>query len=376
MLELDVEIARGGFRLAAALRLPNTVTGLFGRSGSGKSSLLGAIAGLVRPRRGRIALDGRTLCDIDRGVWVPPHRRRIGLVFQDAQLFPHLTVRANLEYGLKLAPPRERRFSLAQIAALLDIERLLGRRPHHLSGGETQRVALGRALLSSPRLLLLDEPLAALDEGLKQQILPFLRRVKDELGTPMLYVSHAINEILHLTSALAVLDGGRVLACGSFGEVIHDDAVLRLAQSLGLENVIAARVTGHDADGAATLADFNGREMHLPPCAAAPGSIAYLSLRASNVALALAPVAGTTIQNQLPGTIRRITRVADRMLVELDVGQPLIAEVSVHAVQTLGLAPDMAAICLVKAQALSFLGGANGKSSPGPARRGMGGVFP
>ena len=356
MLELDLELVRGSFRLAAALALPQKVTGLFGRSGSGKSSLLGAIAGLVRPERGRIVLDGRTLCDVERGLWVPPHQRRIGLVFQDSQLFPHLSVRANLEYGLKLIPAADRRFSLHQIADLLDIGPLLARRPHHLSGGERQRVALGRALLSAPRLLLLDEPLAALDEGLKQQILPFLRRVKAELGTPMLYVSHAINEILHLTSELAVLDAGRVLAHGRFGDVIHQESVLRLAQSLGLENVLAVRITGHDPEGAATIADFNGREMHLPPCAAAPGSTAWLTVRASNIALALGAVPGTTIQNQLAGTVGQITRLGDRMLVEVDVGQPLIAEVSVRAVRSLALEPGAAATCLIKSQALAYLG--------------------
>ena len=357
MLELDVELQRGAFGMSAALVLPKAVTGIFGRSGSGKSSLLGAIAGLVRPRRGRIVLDGVTLCDVARGVWVPPHRRRVGLVFQDSQLFPHLSVRGNLEYGLKLVPTAERRFTLAQIAALLDIEPLLARRPQHLSGGEKQRVALGRALLSAPRLLLLDEPLAALDAGLKQQILPFLRRVKDELGTPMLYVSHAIDEILHLTSELVVIDAGRVLAHGVFGEVIHDDRVLGLAQSLGLENVLAVRITGHDADGVATLGVCHGREMHLPPCTAAPGTTVYVSLRASNVALALAAVPGTTIQNQLACTVSRITRLGDRMLVEIDIGQPLLAEVSVRAVQTLGLAPGAPALCLVKSQALAYLGG-------------------
>ena len=198
MLELDLDWRRGDYALQAQARLTARATGLCGDSGAGKSTLLALIAGLRRPDRGRITLDGETLVDTASGVWLPPERRHIGLVFQDAQLFPHLSVRANLLYGHDLRAPAERHFALDDIVALLEIGHLLTRRPRGLSGGEKQRVALGRALLQSPRLLLLDEPLAALDDSRKQQILPFLLRIRDQLELPMLYVSHARAEVDYL----------------------------------------------------------------------------------------------------------------------------------------------------------------------------------
>ncbi len=205
MLELDVEVRRGDFRLAVAATLDAPVTGIFGPSGCGKSTLLGAVAGLVTPDRGRIVLDGEVLADTARRLMLPPQRRQIGLVFQDARLFPHLSVEDNLLYGFKRRAPDERRFTLGDIAALLEIGHLLPRRPADLSGGEKQRVALGRAILYSPRLLLLDEPLSSLDNRRKAQILPFLRRVRDEVRIPMLYVSHAMEEIAYLTDTVVHL---------------------------------------------------------------------------------------------------------------------------------------------------------------------------
>lgn len=210
MLELDLSLRRGDFRLEVAARLSAPVTGLFGPSGSGKSTLLSLISGLITPDRGHITLDGVTLVDRARGINLPPSARHIGLVFQDAQLFPHLDVRANLHYGWRRLSPAQRRFTLDEVCQLLELDALLARQPRQLSGGERQRVALGRALLFSPRLLLLDEPLAALDDRLKAQILPFLRRIRDETGLPMLYVSHSRQEIAQLTPELLCLEAGHV----------------------------------------------------------------------------------------------------------------------------------------------------------------------
>lgn len=210
MLELDLDWRRGDYALRAQARLDARATGLCGDSGAGKSTLLALIAGLRRPDRGRIALDGETLVDTARRVWLPPERRHIGLVFQDAQLFPHLDVRANLRYGHDLRAPAERHFTLDDIVSLLEIGHLLARRPRLLSGGEKQRVALGRALLQSPRLLLLDEPLAALDDSRKQQILPFLLRIRDDLGMPLLYVSHARAEVDYLAEQVWRVADGRL----------------------------------------------------------------------------------------------------------------------------------------------------------------------
>ena len=210
MLELDLDWHRGDYALHAQARLEARATGLCGDSGSGKSTLLALIAGLRRPDRGRITLDGEALVDTARGLWLPPERRHIGLVFQDAQLFPHLDVRANLLYGHDLRAPAERHFRLDDIVALLEIGHLLERRPRGLSGGEKQRVALGRALLQSPRLLLLDEPLAALDDSRKRQILPFLLRIRDELKMPLLYVSHARAEVDYLAEQVWRVADGRL----------------------------------------------------------------------------------------------------------------------------------------------------------------------
>jgi molybdate transport system ATP-binding protein len=356
MLALDLELHQGSFVLQGQLTLNQPVSGLFGPSGCGKSTLLRAIAGLARPQTGSIHLDGTPLFDARKRVDLPPHRRRVGLVFQDSQLFPHLSVQHNLLYGFKLLPATQRQFTLAQIVDLLDIGHLLHRRPRHLSGGERQRVALGRTLLASPRLLLLDEPLAALDEGRKQQILPFLRRVRDELRLPMLYVSHAINEILYLTPHLAVMEQGRILGQGPFSEVIRQDHILGLARSLGLENVLRVTVSRHDADIGCTTVRYDHHELHLPLSDLPPGTETWIALRAADVALARRPIADITIQNQVSGRILGLRRVADRMLVEVDIGVPILAETSVKAVHDLGLREGDTVHCLFKARAWQYVG--------------------
>ncbi len=208
MLELDIHYQREGFSLRAAQTLDAPINGIYGASGCGKSTLLALIAGLLKPQQGFIRLNGKLLCATAGRVWLPPHKRHIGLVFQDGQLLPHLSVRSNLLYGYNNITPAQRRFSLEQVVELLEIGQLLGRKPAQLSGGEKQRVALGRAVLSSPELLLLDEPLSALDERLKQQILPFFLRIYAECAIPMVYVTHARSELDFLAAAsYAVCDG-------------------------------------------------------------------------------------------------------------------------------------------------------------------------
>jgi molybdate transport system ATP-binding protein len=221
MLDIDLSLKRGEFNTKLKCQFAAPVTGLFGASGAGKSTLLGMLAGLIKPDSGRLAIDNQVLFDSALGINKPIYERRIGLVFQDSHLFPHLNVRHNLNYGFNLLSAVDRRFTPNQIIDLLEIGQLLNHKPHQLSGGEKQRVALGRTLLASPRLLLLDEPLASLDTRLKNQILPFLRRVKDETQIPMLYVSHAIDEILYLTAQVAIIEQGKLLANGDFHEIMH-----------------------------------------------------------------------------------------------------------------------------------------------------------
>ena len=210
MLQIDVGFRRGRFDLAARAQIGDGVTGICGPSGCGKSTLLGLLAGLLKPQRGTVRFDGELLSDAQSRVFIPAWKRHFGLVFQDGQLFPHLSVRSNLLFGYTHLAAGERRFDLAAVAALLEITHLLDRRPALLSGGERQRVALGRALLYSPRLLLMDEPLSSLDDRLKQQILPFLKRVKDETRIPMLYVSHSRPEVDYLADRVLTMEGGRL----------------------------------------------------------------------------------------------------------------------------------------------------------------------
>ena len=214
MLRVDVAKQLGEFSLSATFESEGRVTGLFGASGAGKTSLVNMIAGLLRPDRGTIAIDGDTLDDTDKGVHVPAYRRRIGYVFQDARLFPHLDVVQNLDYGRRMNRLADDPLQRKRITELLDIGHLLDRRPGKLSGGERQRVALGRALLSKPRLLLLDEPLGALDEGRRAEILPYLMRLRDEARIPMVYVSHDAAELRQLATQIVLLQDGRVTALG------------------------------------------------------------------------------------------------------------------------------------------------------------------
>jgi molybdate transport system ATP-binding protein len=214
MLRVDITKKLGEFSLEASFTSEGRVTGLFGASGAGKTSLINMIAGLLKPDRGIIAIDGETLDDTDKGVHVPAHRRRIGYVFQDARLFPHLNVGQNLDYGRRMNRLAEDPAQRKRVTDLLDIGHLLDRRPGKLSGGERQRVALGRALLSKPRLLLMDEPLGSLDEGRKVEILPYLVRLRDEANVPMVYVSHDAAELRQLATQIVMLRGGRVTALG------------------------------------------------------------------------------------------------------------------------------------------------------------------
>jgi molybdate transport system ATP-binding protein len=218
----DIRLPLSAFALELNLTITSRATALFGASGAGKTSLLDLVAGLRRPERARIEFDGEVFTDTGHGIAVPPHRRRIGYVPQDGALFPHLTVRENLRYGFDLIPPAERRTSLEQVARVLEIAALLDRRMDFLSGGEKQRVACGRALLAQPRLLLLDEPLAGLDSGLKSRFMPYLLRLRDEFDIPMLYVTHEPGELVELCEEVVVIDRGRCVAQGPVNELFAE----------------------------------------------------------------------------------------------------------------------------------------------------------
>ena len=361
MLELEVGLSRGGFALDASASLEGPATALFGPSGAGKSTLLGVVAGLVRPGRGRVVLDGEVLDDAGRGVHVPPHRRRVGVVFQDGRLFPHLSVGENLRFPERFVPPSRRRFRREEVVRWLALEPLLKRSVRSLSGGEAQRVAVGRALLASPRLLLMDEPLSALDKGLRSEILPLLHGALRASGLPVMYVSHDLSEALQVSREMLLLKAGRVVGKGPFLDLLELPEALGLFRGQGLLNVVAARVAGHREGDAVTL---------LEPASGGSGGAAFkaalspefsagreirVALRPEDVALALAPVAGTSIQNQVPGTIRRVVQGERRTLVIVDAGLTLLADVTRQSEHELDLRVGKPVWCLFKAQALRIL---------------------
>lgn len=364
MIQLTAQLTRGAFQFEVDCRLPDPVTGIIGASGSGKTTLLHMIAGLVKPAAGRIVLDDEVVFDSRLGISVPPHRRRLGVVFQDSRLFPHLSVADNLTYGKRLLPPREQRFSLKTVIEMLELEAVLRHRPGQLSGGQAQRVAVGRALLASPRMLLLDEPLASLDWRLKQQIMPFLRRVRDVTRIPMLYVSHDSKEILDLTDRVVVLEGGQVVGSGPVIDIIQDPRVLRQLRLQGLVNILPLTILTHDFAGSltrlqlrppATAWQHNPVDVCGPLLDSVPGGEIHAMLRPEDIALAGSSLTGVSIQNQIEGRVVRLIHTPDRDVCVVDIGIPLLAEISSQGARTLGLAAGNPVWCLFKSSALQYL---------------------
>ena len=359
-----------GFTLDASFSAPAGVTALFGRSGSGKTSIINAVAGLLRPDRARIEVDGTVLADSATGLHLPPHRRRIGYVFQDARLFPHLSVRQNLDYGGRFAPDPPDAAGFDQIVALLDIAALLQRRPAKLSGGETARVAIGRALLSRPRLLLMDEPLAALDEARRAEILPYIERLRDETRVPIVYVSHSLAEVARLATTIVVLDAGQVRLAGPAAQVLSDPAA---APVLGLREagaVLEGRVVAHHPDGLSELAVAAGRLL-LPQVAAPAGTLLRVRILAHDVILARSRPEGLSALNILPALVTLVHQGdGPGVLVQLDAGGDLLlARVTRRSAEALGLAPGVACHAILKSVAVA-------QSDVGRAGAGVGNLRP
>ena len=354
MLEVDVTLMQGGFRLDARFAAQAPIVALFGRSGAGKSTLVNAIAGLVKPQRGRIAVGGRTLFDGDAGVDLAPEDRRVGYVFQDALLFPHLTVRANLAYGERLTPPHERYVDRARVIELLDLQRLLDRRPSRLSGGERQRAAIGRALLASPRLLLMDEPLASLDAARKAEILSYIELLRDELSLPIVYVSHSLEEVTRLADHVVVIGEGRVLAEGTVSSVMARQDMAMLAGRFEAGTVIEARVARVDEKHGLTTLAFEGGELVVPNLDALPGEPVRARIRARDVSISLGRPEGISIQNALAAKVTALGAEYGAIIdVEMAVGgATVLARVTRKAVAELGLRPGLEVHALVKAVAI------------------------
>lgn len=345
----------GGFELDAAFETDHRITALFGPSGAGKTSLLMVVAGLLRPDEARVVWRDRVLVDTGTGTWIAPHRRHLGVVFQDQRLFPHLTVEANLRFGQR----RRQRPGpkLDAINRVLELDGLLGRRPGDLSGGERQRVALGRALMSGPELLLLDEPVAAVDEPRRETILDYVERAIHEWDVPMLYVSHHRTEVHRLADRVVAVEAGRVVREGP------PQQILDVGREPGLagEPVNLLRLEGLRDDGNGTwtghLAGAPELVFRLPAGDEEPAAgTAWVEFSPADVMLARREVDGVSARNHLPARVRQLVPRAGRIYVALKAGdQTLWAEITRDAVDDLGLAPEVPVVCLIKSAALELL---------------------
>jgi molybdate transport system ATP-binding protein len=356
MLLVQVRKRRGDFTLDVNFSAPTPgVTALFGRSGCGKSTLISLIAGLLAPDAGRVQIGDDVLYDSERHFSLDARHRRIGVVFQDARLFPHLSVLGNLKYGARRVPRgTPQRIAFDDVVGLLALDKLLERRPRLLSGGEQQRVALGRALLSQPRLVLLDEPLASLDLARREEVLPYLERLRDTLAIPLVYVSHQFDEVLRLATRVALLDGGRMLAEGDIATVSREPALRAIVGPDAVGAVLSGSVETVDPAGLAQLrvgdatlsVEFDG---------AAAGQRIQIQVLARDVIVATESPRGLSVRNVVPARVVSVTPdVGSAVLVELDIGRTatLLARITLRASQELSLGPDKQVWALIKSVSL------------------------
>jgi molybdate transport system ATP-binding protein len=349
MLSVDISLTRGPFQLAARFEAATPgVIALFGRSGCGKSTLVNLLAGLLGGARGRIEVDGETWFDSTRGINVPAERRRIGYVFQDARLFPHYSVRGNLLYGARRAGAVD---GFDDVVQMLGLAPLLERRPGGLSGGEKQRVALGRALLARPRLLLLDEPLAALDVSRREEVLPYLEQLRDRFAIPMVYVSHQLDEVLRLATQLVVLDAGQVVVAGDLAAATLAPALRGIVGNDAVGAIVEGSVAAIDtSEKIASIAMGRGGLLKIGARGLAVGQRLRLQLLARDLILALEEPRGISVRNHLRGTVRAITDDGGADLVEVDIaGTRVLARITTAATRELNLVPGLPVWVLVKA---------------------------
>jgi molybdate transport system ATP-binding protein len=344
-LDVDVDHTRGSFRIVARFSAAPGLTALFGRSGSGKTTLVDIVGGLVKPDRGRVAIGGQVLVDTERGIFVPSHRRRIGYVFQDSRLFPHLSVRRNLLYGRWFNREPGSTTDIASVVDLLGIGHLLERQPASLSGGERQRVAIGRALLAHPQAVLMDEPLASLDEARRAEILPYVERLRDEMGLPILYVSHSVAEVARLATTVVILTDGKVTAVGPVADI------LPLADSGDGGSVLDATVARHDEAFQLSVLTSAAGELQVPRLSAPVGAPVRAYIRARDVMLSLRPPEEISALNVLAGRVAAVEASSGGAQAEVRLdcnGASITARLTTKSVQRLALAPGKPVYAVIK----------------------------
>jgi len=352
MLKVRIAKRRDGFALDAQFEVPTPgVVALFGRSGCGKTTAINIISGLLAADSAYIELDGHVLTDTSAGIATPPEQRRIGYVFQDGRLFPHMSVLRNLEYGLKRTRGSRLAITVDQIVSLLGLNQLLQRQPYQLSGGERQRVSLGRALLSQPDLLLLDEPLAALDAARREEVLPYLERLRDNLSIPMVYVSHQFDEVLRLATHVVLMDAGHVVAQGPLSQVSLVPQLRAIVGPDSVGAVVDGVVTSVDASGAMAVIRVGSGLLNVsvPPVSA--GDRVRVQLLARDIILATEEPRGLSVRNQLRGVVTSVVDDEDdARLVTVDVGGAnVLSRVTRGAVEALSLQSGSSVWVLVKA---------------------------
>lgn len=360
-LKVEVQDRRGEFSLDVAFETGSGVTALFGRSGAGKTSIVATVAGLRRPQRGRIVLDERTLLDTAGGIDMPAWRRNVGMVFQEALLFPHLSVRSNILYG-RWAGRRRAGAKLDDVLALLGLDDFLERRPHSLSGGEAQRVAIARALMAGPEILLMDEPLSNLDGARRAEIIPFLEKLAHQGGVPILYVSHQVEEVARLANDIVVLSEGRVVASGPIEKVFGRFDLGSATGEHEAGALLVATVIAHDAEYALTRLQFGDVEIAVPQIAQRPDERVRLRVRSQDVTIALGRPEGLSIRNVIAAEVVEVGlgagAYAEVLLAAF--GQHLRSRITRKSAVELGLRPGLPVFALIKSIAVQA-----GRARPG-----------
>ena len=356
LLEMNVNLSRGSFDLSTQLAVKDATTGLFGASGAGKSTLLGLIAGTLQPQTGQIVLDGKILFDSKKGIIVPREQRPIGAVLQQDSIHGGETVKTSLKAVYDRTLKQRRLFRPGRLVDILELKGILNQKTDQLSAGERQRVALAHALLKSPRMLLLDEPFAPLGNGVRTQLMPLLRRVRDEFDLPVLYASHSLGEILELTNQLIVLVNGRVLRNGNFGDIAREESLHDYLGVRQIENVISVSVQSHDIEAGCTLAKTYGIELALPLRPSLPvDSVVQVSVRSSDIALSKNYLTGISIQNQIKGRICALVSMGGSILVQIDCGNTMLAGITHRACRDMALQEGDTVYCLVKTHSFCYL---------------------